>query len=246
MYLTLKLLERGLRPFSRNLKGGNRVQGFAKQRAVVLHAYPLWREALTDVLEGLGFEVVLTADSEEDALAAVRDANADLLVTGTSEELDGVDCVRQARRVATNVRVAVVAPDYDAEQAEAALSAGAYVYIVESAHPDDVRAAIRQGFDTSVFLGSGETSAAPPAVRPAPKTQSHSLTKREQEILKLVSEGRSNGEVARQLWVTEQTVKFHLSNIYRKLGVTNRTEAGRQAQLIGLLDDDSTRESVGG
>jgi len=72
------------------------------------------------------------------------------------------------------------------------------------------------------------------------------LTKREQEILRLVSEGKSNGEVARKLWVTEQTVKFHLSNIYRKLGVTNRTEAGRQAQLIGLLDDDATRESVNG
>ena len=53
-----------------------------------------------------------------------------------------------------------------------------------------------------------------------------------------MAEGRSNGEVARKLWVTEQTVKFHLSNIYRKLGVANRTEAGRWAQLTGLLDGD--------
>ena len=51
------------------------------------------------------------------------------------------------------------------------------------------------------------------------------LTPRELEILQLVAGGASNGVIARQLWVTEQTVKFHLSNVYRKLGVSNRTEA---------------------
>ena len=61
------------------------------------------------------------------------------------------------------------------------------------------------------------------------------LTRREIEILQLVSEGHSNSQVGRMLWVTEQTVKFHLSNIYRKLNVANRTEASRWAQLHGLL-----------
>ena len=71
-------------------------------------------------------------------------------------------------------------------------------------------------------------------------TDSHSavelLTKREREILQLVAEGHSNSQLARMLWVTEQTVKFHLSNIYRKLDVANRTEASRWAQLHGLLE----------
>ena len=61
------------------------------------------------------------------------------------------------------------------------------------------------------------------------------LTKREREILQLVAEGHSNSQLARMLWVTEQTVKFHLSNIYRKLDVANRTEASRWAQIHGLL-----------
>jgi DNA-binding CsgD family transcriptional regulator len=65
---------------------------------------------------------------------------------------------------------------------------------------------------------------------PAPK-----LTRRQREILRLVAEGRSNGEVARLLWVTEQTVKFHLANVYRKLRVANRTEASRWAHEQGLL-----------
>jgi DNA-binding CsgD family transcriptional regulator len=62
------------------------------------------------------------------------------------------------------------------------------------------------------------------------------LTRREREILALVSEGHSNRELARMMWVTEQTVKFHLSNIYRKLDVSNRTEASRwahQHRLVG-------------
>ena len=61
------------------------------------------------------------------------------------------------------------------------------------------------------------------------------LTRREVEILRLVAEGHSNAQLARMLWVTEQTVKFHLSNVYRKLDVSNRTEASRWAQLNGLL-----------
>ena len=60
------------------------------------------------------------------------------------------------------------------------------------------------------------------------------LTDRELEILRLVSEGHTNGRIARELWVTEQTVKFHLSNTYRKLGVANRTEASRYAHLHNL------------
>jgi DNA-binding CsgD family transcriptional regulator len=61
------------------------------------------------------------------------------------------------------------------------------------------------------------------------------LTRRELEILQLVAEGYSNSQLAKMLWVTEQTVKFHLSNIYRKLDVANRTEASRWAQVHGLL-----------
>ena len=60
-------------------------------------------------------------------------------------------------------------------------------------------------------------------------------TRREQEILRLVAEGHSNAKLAKMLWVTEQTVKFHLSNVYRKLGVSNRTEAARWAQVNELL-----------
>ena len=62
-----------------------------------------------------------------------------------------------------------------------------------------------------------------------------SLTSRELEVLRLVAAGSTNGEIAQKLWVTEQTVKFHLSNVYRKLEVGNRTEASHYAHVNGLL-----------
>ncbi|MBV9471890.1 MAG: response regulator transcription factor, partial [Solirubrobacterales bacterium] len=62
------------------------------------------------------------------------------------------------------------------------------------------------------------------------------LTSRELEVLQLLAAGRTNSEIARQLWVTEQTVKFHLSKIYRKLGVANRTGASHYAHTNGLLE----------
>ena len=97
-----------------------------------------------------------------------------------------------------------------------------------------------------------------PAPRVAPAGPSQ-LTAREREILALVSEGTGNKQIARQLWVTEQTVKFHLSNIYRKLQVSNRTEASRVAHANGLISlsrdetpveaesglDDDLRASLG-
>ena len=62
------------------------------------------------------------------------------------------------------------------------------------------------------------------------------LTAREVEILKKVAEGQSNADIAESLYVTEQTVKFHLSNVYRKLGVANRTQAARRFDQIRLVE----------
>jgi DNA-binding NarL/FixJ family response regulator len=127
----------------------------------------------------------------------------------------------------------------DPAHIDAAFAAGAVAYVLKTAHQDDIRVAIRQAFEHSVFVrtptvaeGAGTTAIA----KPVASDVVAALTKRELEILRLVAEGHSNSQLARILWVTEQTVKFHLSNIYRKLDVANRTEASRWAQLHGLLD----------
>jgi DNA-binding NarL/FixJ family response regulator len=88
--------------------------------------------------------------------------------------------------------------------------------------------AVRQVFHSSIFVANGPR----PSRRPGRQSDRlRGLTRREAEILELVSKGYSNAQLATMLWVTEQTVKFHLSNIYRKLGVANRTQAAHFALL---------------
>jgi DNA-binding NarL/FixJ family response regulator len=110
------------------------------------------------------------------------------------------------------------------------------VFCAKWAQPDDLAVAVRQAFEHSIYFATnGEHGGASTSETTSPEDSAVSLTKREIEILRLAAEGHSNSQLARMLWVTEQTVKFHLSNIYRKLDVSNRTEASRWAQRHGML-----------
>jgi DNA-binding NarL/FixJ family response regulator len=136
-----------------------------------------------------------------------------------------------------DVKAVVLAATDESADIAAAFEAGAAVYCVKSAYPDDLVSAVRQAFRKSVFFAD-ESGARTRDVTSQQRDSVPELTRRETEILKLVAEGYSNAQLARLLWVTEQTVKFHLSNIYRKLDVANRTEASRWAQLNGLLGSE--------
>lgn len=211
-----------------------------RRSAVLLDRHPLFLDGVELALARSGVEVVGKATSPERALALVEEQEPDILVTEiqlSDGKLDGIACLREARSRVPDLRAIVLSVVEDPTCVAAAFEAGAEVYVVKTAHPDDLVAAIRQAFDHSVYLSHVPAPAA--STRPEPPADRHGLTRRELEILRLVAEGHSNAELARMLWVTEQTVKFHLSNIYRKLQVSNRTEASRWAQLHGFL----TRET---
>jgi DNA-binding NarL/FixJ family response regulator len=212
-----------------------------KRTAVVLDPHPLWLDAVEGVLERLDVEVAGKTGSFAEAAELLRAHRPDVLLLETQdgpENGSGYDVIRDAYAAIPDIKVIVLSHAQGTSDVDAAFDAGAVAYVFKSAHPDDLASAVRQAFDTSIFLASRHRpSAAAADVAPARRYDEAepSLTKRELEILQLVSEGHSNGELARMLWVTEQTVKFHLSNIYRKLDVANRTEASRWAQLHGLL-----------
>ncbi|MGH2900257.1 MAG: helix-turn-helix domain-containing protein, partial [Solirubrobacteraceae bacterium] len=105
--------------------------------------------------------------------------------------------------------------------------AGAHAMLSKSMHPVSLGTMLREVVRGNVVHRFERQPAA--ALVDCP------LTLREREILALVAEGATNGQIARMLWVTEQTVKFHLSNTYRKLGVANRTEASRYAHINNLV-----------
>ena len=206
--------------------------------AILLDRQPLWLEAVERVLDRIDVNVVGKATAPKPALELIQRHRPDVFVTGIEMdegEMDGITCIRQARELAPAIRAVVLSSYTGTEYIDKALDAGAVAYVMKSAHPDDLASAIRQAFEHSVYFAGSRPAAAAASWPRAVDTEVLDLTRREREILQLVAEGHSNAKLAKMLWVTEQTVKFHLSNVYRKLNVSNRTEAARWAQLNGLL-----------
>jgi DNA-binding NarL/FixJ family response regulator len=206
-----------------------------RRTALLVDQHPLWLDTVEQVVARADVDVVAKVTSTATAEELLSETPLDLLVTGIkmpATEIDGIGLVRRARELVPEIKTIVLSMYEDGEHIDAAFAAGADAYVLKTAHPDDLTSAVRQAFTHSIFLAGHR----PLHVRqPLGAGDAPGLTRRELEILQLVAEGHSNAQVARMLWVTEQTVKFHLSNIYRKLGVSNRTEASRWAQLHGLL-----------
>jgi DNA-binding NarL/FixJ family response regulator len=203
---------------------------------LLVDEHPLWLDTIQQVVEPMQIRVLAKATRSSRALTFVSERAPDLLITGIrmpEGEMDGISLIREALQLAPTMKAIVLSMYEDRAHVEAAFAAGAFAYVLKGANPDDLRSAIRQAFEPSVFLASDFMSGSREPVEKGPVDAG--LTRRELEILQLLAEGHSNADLAKMLWVTEQTVKFHLSNIYRKLGVANRTEASRWAQLNGLL-----------
>jgi DNA-binding NarL/FixJ family response regulator len=214
--------------------------------AVLLDPHPLWLEAVQSVLASLDIAVAGKATTAEEALEMIERDEPDIFLveTGLTGSVSGSSVVRAARQRVSSLRVIALASSADPADIDAAFDAGALAYVVKTARPEDVAATIRQAFDHSIFLARVQAvgvSPTPEPERAVEDDEGAALTRREREILALVAEGHSNRELAKMLWVTEQTVKFHLSNIYRKLDVSNRTEASRWAHKHRLL---SSAEAV--
>ncbi|HSL66502.1 MAG TPA: response regulator transcription factor [Gaiellaceae bacterium] len=207
--------------------------------AVLLDAQPLWLSAIGPIVGEAGFDVVAACRRADDAFELVGRHRPALFVLDPAS--GGTAVIASARERAPALRVVAIGSSRDPGEIDAVLAAGAVAYVIKTAEPVDILAAIRQAFTASIFLPGPKVPGGPRRVRAG--ANGGPLTKRETEILRLVADGHPNVRLAGMLWVTEQTVKFHLSNIYRKLGVSNRTEASRWAQVNGLLgheDDGGT------
>jgi DNA-binding NarL/FixJ family response regulator len=212
--------------------------------AVVLDPHPIWLDAVELVLARIGVTVVRKTSSGHDALAKIEASRPGLLILELDPlpgEPDGFEVIRRAREHVPSLRAIALSAHHDAAHIDGALAAGAAAYVLKTAHPDDVASAVRQAFEQTGTLVAVPAPVAEPASASASAASDTpgGLTRRELEILRLLAEGHSNSQLASMLWVTEQTVKFHLSNIYRKLRVANRTEASRWAQRQGLLAEPS-------
>ena len=139
--------------------------------------------------------------------------------------------ISSSREQCPGLTVIVLTATDDPILIDAAFEAGASAYVLKTSDADVIATAVHQAFEPSLYVARRSTHQ---SLR-TEQVELPKLTRRELEILELVAEGRSNRQVAQLLWVTDQTVKFHLANVYRKLGVRSRFDAARWAQENGVL-----------
>jgi DNA-binding NarL/FixJ family response regulator len=142
---------------------------------------------------------------------------------------EGGSCLDLIRSTEPDLTVVVLSATATPDTIRSALSRGARAFITKNVNPLDIPSAIRQAYEGTVYhvLGS--------APGPDDHLREAGLTDREITMLKALARGLSNKAISQELWVTEQTVKFHLGNLYRKLGVQNRLAAASYAHSNGVL-----------
>lgn len=142
---------------------------------------------------------------------------------------DGGSCLDLIRSKEPDLTVVVLSATAAPDTIRSALSRGARAFITKNVNPLDIPSAIRQAYEGTVYHVLGSASGPDEHLREA------GLTEREITMLKALARGLSNRAISQELWVTEQTVKFHLGNLYRKLGVANRLAAASYAHSHGVL-----------
>jgi DNA-binding NarL/FixJ family response regulator len=140
----------------------------------------------------------------------------------------GRSCLDLLRTHHPEVTVVVLSASSAYDDIRSALARGARAFIVKSVNPLDIPAALRHAHEETVYHAIGSV--------PGPEDQLRAagLTERELTMLRALARGLSNKAISQELWVTERTVKFHLCNLYRKLGVSNRLAAANYAHARGI------------
>jgi DNA-binding NarL/FixJ family response regulator len=216
-------------------------------RVLVVDDQALFREALVALLAVQpGIEVVGEAANGRDAVEAAGRLRPDVVLMDLRMPvLDGVGATRQLRVDHPSVRVlALTTFDGDAEVFPA-LRAGAVGYLLKDATTDRlVEAVVAADRGESVLAPSvaaklvARVAALPePAAAPAPQPLVDPLTDRELEVLRHLAAGRSNREIAQAVFLSEGTVKNHVTSILAKLGARDRTQAALRASALGLLPE---------
>jgi two-component system nitrate/nitrite response regulator NarL len=194
------------------------------------------------------FEIVGDTTSGSEVLPRVGELQPHLVLLDIRMPgLDGLQVLDRLQEQHPDTKVVMLSGVEDAELAAEALRRGAKAFLGKGIDPAEVAPVLRKVFEGDVVT---DALGHPPGFAQEPR-DAFELTARELEILEQVAAGRSNKQIAREFWLSEQTIKYHLTNVYRKLGVTSRTEAARFAYDHGLAggswssDDRNQHQSPG-
>jgi two-component system, NarL family, response regulator DevR len=179
-----------------------------------------------------GIEIVGETLEGRGVLPLVAETQPDVVLLDIElPDLHGLTVLDLLRQHHPRVTVVMFSGSDDTALVDESLRRGASAFLHKSIDPADLPSAIRLAVDVP---------AAPPE-KTTPTADELRLTPKERQVLEHLTQDLSNAEIGRALWLSQQTVKFHLTNVYRKLGVTNRTEAARFAlrnALVASTDSD--------
>lgn len=202
----------------------------ARIRVVIVDDHVVVRTGLAQFLATTDdIELVATAANGIEGLARVEEFGPDVVLMDLSmPEMNGIEATRQIAEHHPSSRVLVLTSFSDQTRILDALEAGAEGYLLKHADPDDIAAAIRA-------VHAGGSPLDPKAARTLLESRrgvrtASQLTDREQEVLLLVRDGLANKQIARRLGIAERTVKAHLTSVFQRLGVTDRTQAALWAK----------------
>ena len=202
-------------------------------KVLIIDDHKLVAAALKDALDDVDdLRVAGVAHSASEGLSMLTKTQPDVVLLEMSMSgVSGLECLELAHRNYPSVKIVMVSERCDPDVIRDSFKRGAAAFICKTVDPADLPAALRHVCEGTVLHAPAAMEE--PTVDPLSDA---GLTERELAMLKAVARGLSNKAISKEFWVTEQTVKFHLSNIYRKLGVANRTEAARFAYERGLVE----------
>jgi len=212
-------------------------------RVLIVDDHPMVRVGLRHCLASYGgVNVVGDAANGREALREIEACQPQVVLMDlVMPELNGVDAIREVRARWPDVKVLALTSFTEDARVTAAMEAGAAGYLLKDVEPRDLVAAIRDVHRGEVPLHPKaarvlvDSWRAGPDEQPAAPSNVSPLTKRETEVLRLLAKGKSNRAIARELVISEKTVKTHVSNILSKFGVRNRTQAVRRARQLDLI-----------
>ena len=198
-------------------------------RVLVVDDHHLVRAGLITLLGAApDIQVAGEAADGEQALAAAAATAPDVVLMDLSMPvLDGVAATRRLLAERPGTRVVALTSFSDRQRVTDILAAGATGYVLKDCRPDDLLAAVRAAADGHVPLDPRVAAALLPSREPPLADQ---LSEREKQVLRLVAAGLANKQIARRLGIAESTVKVHTGNIFRRIGVTDRTSAALWAK----------------
>ena len=210
---------------------------------LIVDDHAMLRKGLRFFLRGFDdLELLGEADAAEEAIDLCAKTEPDVvLMDMILPGMDGAEATRAIRQRCPRTQVIALTSFQEEDLIERALAAGAIGYLLKSVNADELAEAIRDAHAGHSTLAPEATEALIQATRERSDHPDYGLTEREQEVLGLVAEGRSNAEIAEQLMISVATVKFHVSNILSKLGVDSRTEAVSVAWQQDLVPEQTSR-----